>query len=771
MNRITNITNQMRIGYLALSLRKILAAVIMSCFSLTYIGAQDADTEFWLVLPTVTYDNSANFPYPSPTRLYITNNTNQVASVEITAYNGSFTSKNFTIDAGNTTRGDFNPLAASFMVPVTNPNTLFSGNGSLHITSDVPVSAFFEIDQNDYGDIYTLKGRKALGTLFYVPMLNDAYVKSTLATARNNVTIIATEDDTHVTITRRDGGQNTNNMTMNRCQTYMIKDVDPDNPPSLAGTKIESDKPIAVTVTEDGLDADASGDQIVPVGGLGRTYIVPRGIGTSNGNRIYIFATQPGTSVKIQPINASGVAGSVTDMPLNNPGDGGVWYGFGSTYEFAYIEATAPVYVYHRGGDRLGASLVTTAYSTAQTRMTFHQKSNSHATTQRLAFFFRDGAEDDFYIKYGPVGSLDATVGFGAGTRYDFGSIAETNMTGITPITIPSVTGWKFGTFTIANAVSNNLGRQVAIRNDKSPFMVSYFAASSTTGRYGFFSNYGPFSLPDTTYLCGSFVTLYGGFADEYVWTLPDGSTVSGVTSIDATEEGEYTLEMTQNGVLFPSSSETVYATTYVKKVNAGVISPSVILMCAATDNPGTLTVTGVVAPNGTTYQWQRSTDRETWTNIGTGATLSANSYKPTASIRTYYYRRGMTSPECGMAYTDPIMITLDASGGTASPFSQTVCDGTPATTLKLTGATDPAGTTYQWQSSPDASTWANIPSATSATHTPVKPANALYSRTVFYQCVVTTACGTANSTTVSVNFSPCMIPVNPHLMSKIIVQ
>jgi hypothetical protein len=766
MNRITNITNQMSIGYLALSLRKILAAVIMSCLSLAYIGAQEADTEFWFAVPYLGINTSPNFN--NPITLTLVNNTDRDATVSLNFAAQSPINTSYNISAGGVYKLQIASNTTGYMPQIGNPST----QGGVHITSDVPISAFFALEHNNTREIYTFKGHKALGTLFYVPMQNDGYHQATNNNARNNAAIIATEDGTVVQITRYPHSTNsTSTINMARGETYLIREGSANQVPSLAGTKIESNHPIAVTITEDCKNNDIEGDQIIPVSGLGRVYIVPSGYGIGPDTRVYIFATQPGTTtLTIQPGGGSTSPASI--RTLNGPGDGTCWE-FDYSTGLVYIEASQPVYVYHDEGGYMGASVVAPAYSAKQTRAVVFQMRQNFSFYNRLTFLFRNGDEDSFFVKYGPAlasssgtGSLNATEGpMSLTSIYD----------------VPNVPGWKYGTFdmpTLAN--TNQYGRFVAIRNSKGPFSMSHHSGYVRTpvtnglgaGAYGYFSTYGQFEFSDTTYLCGHYVTLTGGFANEYLWTRPDGSTEEDVISIDATEEGYYTLRMIQNSILsVPVISDTIYSTTYVKKVNAGVISPSVILMCAATDNPGTLSVTGVVAPGGTTYQWQRSTDRETWTNIGTGATLNANSYKPTASIRTYYYRRGMTSPECGMAYTDPIMITLDVSGGTTSPASQTVCDGTPATTLTLTGATNPAGTTYQWQSSPDLSNWTPIPSATSATYTPVKPANVLYSQTVYYQCAITTTCGTAYSYPATVNFSPCMIPVNPHLMSKIIVQ
>ncbi|HUC83024.1 MAG TPA: hypothetical protein VMR70_19100, partial [Flavisolibacter sp.] len=77
-------------------------------------------------------------------------------------------------------------------------------------------------------------------------------------------------------------------------------------------------------------------------------------------------------------------------------------------------------------------------------------------------------------------------------------------------------------------------------------------------------------------------------------------------------------------------------------------------------------------------------------------------------------------------------------TGGTAVSSSTTVCPNTPFT-LNATGATDASGITFQWQSSPDGTTWTNIAGATGTTHT----INGITAITYYRRQIL---CGTANS-------------------------
>lgn len=96
----------------------------------------------------------------------------------------------------------------------------------------------------------------------------------------------------------------------------------------------------------------------------------------------------------------------------------------------------------------------------------------------------------------------------------------------------------------------------------------------------------------------------------------------------------------------------------------------------------------------------------------------------------------------------DPVQCSGTPTGGTANTSSATVCGS--SITLSLTGNSAGCGMTYQWQSSPNNSTWTNIAGATSPTlvQTP--------SSTTYYRCVLTcTNSGlTGNSSSVLVTFT-----------------
>ncbi|MFH1297454.1 MAG: T9SS type A sorting domain-containing protein [Bacteroidota bacterium] len=156
------------------------------------------------------------------------------------------------------------------------------------------------------------------------------------------------------------------------------------------------------------------------------------------------------------------------------------------------------------------------------------------------------------------------------------------------------------------------------------------------------------------------------------------------------------------------------------------------------------------------TYQWQNSPNGATWTNI-TGAT--SQNYQPPALAATTWYRLNQTSASgSGTVTTNSVTITVypNLVAGTIAG-NQTICANTaPAL---LTGTAPTGGTTpytYQWQSSPNGTTWTNIAGATALTYQPP-----VLTATTWYRLNQTSAsgCGTVPTNTVTITVNPLPVP------------
>ena len=181
-----------------------LGCVLLSCCLAPSLRAQD--TEFWFVAPHMseTTAGPSSIPLNRPAFLAISNGTFQAATVKITRYNGTSTSleTNTTIAPGALYKLDF--TTAAEMKTIENPRGS-AGNVTefgIHIESNVRVTAYYMLNHTESRDIFSLKGRQALGTLFYVPMQSDNAAKSGGAWAGlDQVDIVATEDGTSVEVT------------------------------------------------------------------------------------------------------------------------------------------------------------------------------------------------------------------------------------------------------------------------------------------------------------------------------------------------------------------------------------------------------------------------------------------------------------------------------------------------------------------------------------------------------------------------------------------
>jgi hypothetical protein len=253
--------------------------------------------------------------------------------------------------------------------------------------------------------------------------------------------------------------------------------------------------------------------------------------------------------------------------------------------------------------------------------------SSANPELQKGFIIFRTGTQGSFSISYGPASPVALNL---------------------TPLDIPNVDDWKIARFDFQLPPAG--GQVVMVESTQSAFSLGYIIGNTTNNdSYGYFSAFGTFEFPDITWMCGSSVTLQGGYARSYLWTLPDGNTAT-TPSVVASQEGVYTLEMDQDPNI-------VTATTRVQKFNAGNLSPANQVICTGR-TPAALTVSGASELAGVQYQWQRSPDNEAWANID-GATQPT--YQPGPLTQTTWYRRGMTSDLCATAYTDGAQVKVSS--------------------------------------------------------------------------------------------------------------
>ena len=264
------------------------------------------DSVFWFVAPEIS-----EWSYPPlfdrPIKLNIASFNNNPVNVRISQpANSSFSTINDTIPPNGNLTVDLTPFVT--MIENQPPNTILP-YGLLIQTTDL-VNIYYEITMDGNNpEIYSLKGRNALGTNFMIPGQNEYMNGATYQpTPLNRIDIVATENNTIVSITPSKGivGGHLANVTftinLNAGETYSCVALGRQPLDHLEGTVMTSNHPIAVTVSDDmlhhpGGGQDLVGDQIVPVHIIGQEYIAVKGSLNSNADKVYVLATVNNTSI------------------------------------------------------------------------------------------------------------------------------------------------------------------------------------------------------------------------------------------------------------------------------------------------------------------------------------------------------------------------------------------------------------------------------------------------------------------------------------------
>lgn len=124
-----------------------------------------------------------------------------------------------------------------------------------------------------------------------------------------------------------------------------------------------------------------------------------------------------------------------------------------------------------------------------------------------------------------------------------------------------------------------------------------------------------------------------------------------------------------------------------------------------------TLITLNATVTGATFYQWQKSLDNSSWSNIA-GATSIESTWTP--GVVDVYYVRLVAANTDFVVFSSIKTITIYAPPTITVTISPTT--GPISNTLTLSGTItnpSPAALTYQWQYSPDSMTWMNIPGAT----------------------------------------------------------
>ena len=299
---------------------------------------QITDGECWFVAPEVDQMHG-----DAPIFLRLTSYTEAITATLSMPARPSFTPLVVNIPAGGFYSFDLTPYKG--LIESSPFNAVLNTGLLLEVTG--VATAYYEVASTVNPAIFNLKGEVALGQNFFIPA-QTAFVNNTSLPGRSGFVVVATEDNTVVTIKPKNGmvGHTLSagpfNIILNRGQTWSAKALGFNPSDRLHGSEVVSDKPIAVTIFDDNVFVpghyDLCGDQIVPITQIGTEYIAVKGDGGSN-ERIYVLAVENSTQVYID--------GNATAVATLNKGE---QYSRSFSSASHYITTSKPTYVMHMAG-------------------------------------------------------------------------------------------------------------------------------------------------------------------------------------------------------------------------------------------------------------------------------------------------------------------------------------------------------------------------------------------------------------------------------------
>lgn len=471
------------------------------------------DTTFWFVAPEVSKHAPTVLDSPVVFRI-ATFNTPANITVSMPA-GGGMPSQTFSVPANSTYTVELGYWLS--MIENKPPNTIL--NKGIHVQSDAQISVYYEVvtgagilaPRQDNPEIFTLKGNNALGTYFTIPgqtLLRNGTSFSPLPYTAFD--IVATENNTNVTITPSHNlvGRSANipfTINLNRGQTYSATANQQTAGQHLNGSIVSSDKPVAITLSDDlilgsapysGGCGDLGGEQLVPDALLGTEYIAINGNLNGPNSQVFITATQNNTQIFIDGVYTTTIAQGQNYMHTMG------------TAGSCYITSTLPINVWQLSGIgcEFGLTQLPTLTCTGSKNVSYIR-----ATHQQLYYcvVIKDGYQGNFTVNGNP--SVITTSNFnyvpGTGNQWVYAKVL-----------LPLSTYPK--------------GSVIKLENPSSNFHLGVLDGGQGSGTsYGYFSNYGSnlteITMNQTDFCTGDNIQfgLNYNVGDSISWTGPNSFT------------------------------------------------------------------------------------------------------------------------------------------------------------------------------------------------------------------------------------------------------
>jgi len=634
---------------------------------LLFISVADAvaqtDTEFWFAAPQLV-TSSVSSRNRDRNLTIVAYSEAVTVKVEMPA-NSNFQPITVTVPANTTKTIVLCSSTTCFSdIMLTQPaNTVV--NTGIKITSTGKIGCYYAITQAD-SEIYTLKGRNALGTEFLVP---SQYRRGYSGSA-HTIEIVATEDNTTVQITPKHAALgitagSTVTRTLNKGQAYCVSAASGSAGAQLRNTVITSDKPIAVNTSddmvEDSQSRDLIGEQLVPTSLCGDKYIAVKN-SAGGVEEIYIFPLEDNTTIRVNgtvvtTLNKGGeyYQALTDDATLITSDDGKPFVAF----QVTGVKGT-------NAGYELGGTMLPFVSCTGSAEVTYSPITNS--STQRMVVLAK--TRDIEYFK------INNMTGWGL-TAAEFTAL-------------PGDPDWSYAMKLSPAMVDPSTNQKILkIENTQGYFHFGVYDYSGTTMSYGYFSNYNVFPINGKTgkawYRAGETITLVLDDVTDltsFSWTGVNGfiSSEASPQIVNSTVEnaGQYIVSASHKDGC-PVDPDTFYVHVFPQTQAAEST------ICYGEN----VTLT---APGDAPYLWN------------TGATTQAITVSPTVSTKYYVdsYRKGsdnltdfLLTDTFNVAVLDSLKPTI--SGADICHGSATLSVvGTYGTYLWNTGATTQSITVTQ---------------------------------------------------------------------------
>jgi gliding motility-associated-like protein len=524
-------------------MKKLIVSILLLSLLLN-LNAQ-IDTEFWFAAPEVTELHSDRPIYLKISTL------DQAATINVSQpANLSFPAQVINLDAHNSQTIE---LTGYIDMLENKPYDQILNYGLL-ITSTSLITAYYEVTGYTNPELFSLKGRNALGKSFLIPA-QDYLLTQYDVGGRSGFIIAATEDDTRISITPSNDivghlAGITYEIILDRGETYSAIAIDPNPEAHLNGSEVISDKPIVITIYDDSMMgtvfngcADLGGDQIVPINRIGKQYIAVRGFLNPPYDKVFILGIENDTKIFTDGNFFTTIARGETVM-----------YNMGSAGA-AFIESSSPVYVLHMSGldCEIGLSLLPQVQCSGSNEVSFVR---SNDWTLYLTLLVKQGGENSFLLN-GASGIINASS-FNA---------------------VPGTDGqWMYAQL-FMDAVLIPPGTSASVSNSLEEFHLGLIYGQTSIGcSYGYFSDYEytdiEINANNTEFCQGENLILSANPIPgiTYEWKGPNGFTAYGPlaerSSLSEADQGFYVLNgLDYNCLVVPDS---IYITVHPSPADIG---------------------------------------------------------------------------------------------------------------------------------------------------------------------------------------------------------